>query len=122
MARNQVIGKAKVKIDGVLYETAGDTVLDPGGPQRTPVEADYEEGAYQEGAPKPSKLEFNALTKSGFSTTEFGAITSATVSVEFDNGKSFVIRQAYSEGRPSMGTSDGKAKCVLYGKAAQEVS
>lgn len=122
MAKNQVIGKAKVKIDGVLYETAGDTVLDPGGPSRTPVEGDYEEGAYQEGPVKPSKLEFNALTKGGFSATRFGLITNATATIEFDNGKSFVVRQAYSEGRPPMGTSDGKAKCVLYGKAAEEVS
>ncbi|MGE4323387.1 MAG: phage tail tube protein [Sphingobium sp.] len=122
MARNQVIGKAKVKIDGVLYETAGDTVLDPGGPSRTPVEGDYEEGAFQEGAPKPSKLEFSVLTKSSFSPSAFGRITGATASVEFDNGKSFVIRQAYSESRPPMGTSDGKAKCVLYGKAAEEVA
>jgi len=122
MAKNQVIGKAKVKIDGVLYETAGDTVLDPGGPSRTPVEGDYEEGAYQEGPVKPSKLEFNALSKGSFSATAFGLITGATATIEFDNGKSFVVRQAYSESRPSMGTSDGKAKCVLYGKAAEEVS
>lgn len=122
MAANQVIGKAKIKIDGTLYETAGDTTLDLGGPNRTPVEGDYEEGAYQEGPAKPSKLDFNALTKISFSATAFGAITGATVSVEFDNGKSYVIRQAYSESRPIMGTGDGKAKCVMYGKAAQEVA
>lgn len=119
---NQVIGKAKVRIDGALYDTAGDTMLDTGGPNRTPVEGDYEEGAFQEGPVKPSKLEFSALTKDSFSATAFGQIKNATVNVEFDNGKSFVIRQAYSEGRPPMGTSDGKAKCVIYGKAAQEVS
>lgn len=118
---NQVIGKATVTIDGVKYDTAGDTVLDPGGPNRTPVEGDYEEGAFQEGPTKPSKLEFNALTKDSFSATAFGLIKDATVSIDFDNGKSFIVRKAYSEGRPAMGTSDGKAKCVVYGKAAQEV-
>ena len=118
---NQVIGKAKIKIDGVSYDTAGDTTLDLGGPNRTPVEGDYEEGAFQEGAAKPSKLEFNALTKASFSAIAFGAIRDATISVEFDNGQSYVIRKAYAEGRPSMGTGDGKAKCVAFGKAAEQV-
>lgn len=117
---NQVVGRAKVKIDGQLIDTGkGNTVLDPGGPKRAPVEGDYTAGAFTE-AVDPSKLTFAALTKSGFSTTGFGAISDSTVSVEFDNGQTFIIRHAYAEGCPPMKT-DGIAECVLMGPPAEEV-
>jgi hypothetical protein len=119
--RNQVSGKAKVRIDGAVIDTAGDTVLTLGGPNREPVEGDFDEGAFREGAPRPSKLEINILNKASFSATAFGAIVDATVSVEFDTGKSYVIRGAYAEAAPDMTTADGKAKGVLYGKRAQEL-
>ncbi|PKP89101.1 MAG: hypothetical protein CVT77_18760 [Alphaproteobacteria bacterium HGW-Alphaproteobacteria-16] len=120
-AKNQVIGKARVRIDGVLLDTAGDTSLEPGGVMREPVEGDFDPSAFREGAPKPAKLDLNILTKGSFSATAFGAIVGATISVEFDNGTSWVIRDAYAEAAPTITTSDGKAKGVLYGKPAEPV-
>jgi hypothetical protein len=117
---NQVIGRAKIKIDGRLYDTGkGNTTLDPGGPMREGVEGDFESGAWKESS-KPSKLTFSALTKGGFSATEFGAISDSTVSVEFDTGVTYVIRHARSEGAPPIKT-DGTADCVIDGPPAEEV-
>ena len=118
---NRVTGRARVRIDGQLLETAGDTTLDPGGVMRESVPGDYESGAFRQGEPKPAKLDVSILSKASFSPTAFAAIENATVSVEFDTGQSFIIRNAWSEGAPTMQTSDGKAKGVIYGKAAEEV-
>jgi hypothetical protein len=120
-SKNQVAGRAKVRINGALLETAGDTVLELGGSSREPVEGDYEGGAFKRGTVKPAKLEVNVLNKKSFSAVAFYNIEDATVSVEFDNGKSYVIRGAYAEDAPPMTTSDGKAKGVLYGKPAEEL-
>jgi hypothetical protein len=117
---NQVIGRAKVKVDGQLFETGkGNTTLEPGGPMREPKEGDYDNSAFSE-TTKGSKLTFSVLTKNGFSATAFGAITDATVTVEFDNGKTFIIRHACSESAPPMKT-DGLAECVMFGPAAEEI-
>lgn len=118
--KNQVIKRGKVKIDGQLYETAGNVTLTPGGVTRTPVKGDYTAGAYQESLDE-SKLEFAALTKAGFNAIAFGRITDATVSIEFDNGLSYVIRDGYAEGPPAISGNDGTATCVLYGQPAEQV-
>lgn len=117
----QVVGRAKVKIDGQSIDTAGDTTLDPGGVSREPVAGDYEAGAFRQGAPRPAKLDISILAKGGFSAVAFGAIDNATVSVDFDNGRSFILRGAYAEAAPTITTSDGKAKGVLYAEPAEEV-
>lgn len=117
---NQVAGRAKVTVGGVVLPTAGDTTLDLGGPAREGVDGDYDTGSFKEST-KPSKLETSVLSKSGFDPIWFGNIVNETATVEYDNGQTYLVRQAYSEGRPPMGTSDGKAKCVLMGKPAERV-
>jgi len=117
---NQVVGRAKVKIDGQLYDTGkGNTTLEPGGPSREEVEGDYTAGSFRESV-KGSKLSFAALTNPGFSAAAFGAISDSTVSVEFDNGVTYVIRHGWAEGRPPMKT-DGTADCVIMGPPAEEL-
>ncbi|MEO6217764.1 MAG: phage tail tube protein [Sphingomonas sp.] len=118
--QNQVIGRAKVKIDGILIATGkGNTVLEPGGTFREGVEGDYITGSFKESA-KDSKLTFSALTNASFSAAAFGNITDATISIEFDTGRSWIIRHGYSEGPPPI-KADGTADCVIMGPAAQEV-
>lgn len=120
VSKNQVAGRAKVRINGVLLDTAGETTLELGGAPREPVEGDYTT-AFKRGTVKPSKLEVTVLNKATFSAAGFAAIEDATISIEFDTGKSYVMREAYAEDAPPMTTSDGKAKGVLYGRPAEEV-
>ena len=120
--KNQVIGRAKVKVDGQLLATAGDTTFDPGGTTREPVPGDYEAGAFREAERRPAKLEISLLTNAGFSAPGWGAIVESTISVEFDNGQAWVMRGAYAEGTPSITTNDGKAKAVAYSQPAEQVS
>lgn len=117
---NRVSGRARIKINGAPVPVAGDVTLDIGGPSREAVNGDYDIGGYRE-TTKESRLEFSVLDKSAFSPSAFAALVNETVAVEFDNGRSFVIRNAWSEGAPQLTTSDGKAKCVMMGPPASEV-
>lgn len=117
---NQVTGRAKVKINGQLQPTSGDTTLMLGGPMREAVDGDYEAGGYKEMV-KGSKVEFSVLSKANFDPVAFGGYTDETVSIEFDTGQSYVIRHAWAEGRPDMAAADGKSKCVLMGPPAEKV-
>lgn len=115
---NQVIGRAKIRIDGQLIATGKNTTLEPGGTMREPVEGDYVAGSFKESA-KEAKLSFAALTNAGFSAAGIGAMKDVTISIEFDAGKSYTMRHAWSEGTPPLKT-DGTADCVFYGPAADE--
>jgi hypothetical protein len=118
MAKNQVIGQARVKIDGDLIETGGDVSLDLGGVKRDNVDGDYQAGAYRE-SQVPSKLEFSQLVKAG---TFLESFSGATVTVEFDTGQSYVIRNAWSMDPATITASDGKAKRTMSGPPAEQVS
>ncbi|MCW3835969.1 phage tail tube protein [Sphingomonas canadensis] len=117
---NQVTGRARIKINGAVIPTGkGNTVLEPGGSMREPVEGDYATGSFKESA-KDAKLTFAALAQAGFSPQEFGALTDATVMVEFDTGVTYIISHAYAESAPPVKT-DGTADCVIYGPTAREL-
>ena len=120
--KNQVIGRAKVKVDGQLLATAGDTTFDPGGMTREPVPGDYEAGAFRVSETRPAKLEINLLTNGGFSAAAWGAMESETISVEFDNGQSWVMRGAYAERTPQVTTNNGRAQAIAYSQPAEQVS
>ncbi|WP_448660298.1 phage tail tube protein [Sphingomonas sp. CJ99] len=117
---NRVTGRARVKIDGSPLEVSGGVTLDPGGPMREPVNGDYSIGGFRQ-TTKEARLEFSVLDKGSFSATQFGAIDNATVSIEFDNGRNFVMVNAFSEGAPQLTTTDGLAKCVLMSPPAEEL-
>lgn len=117
---NRISARASIKVDGISVPVAGDVTLTPGGPMREVVNGDYEIGGYRE-TTKESMLEFSALDKASFSPTWFASLTNSTVLVDFDNGRSFVIHNAWSEGAPPTSTSDGKLKCKMMGPPATEL-
>ncbi|AJP73168.1 phage tail tube protein [Sphingomonas hengshuiensis] len=121
-SKNQVAGKAKVRVNGGAIETMGDTTLELGGVKREPMPGDYNAGNFKEGAPAPAKLTIKIPAKSSFSPTAWAAIVGATVLVEFDTGKAFTFKEAYSEGAPNATTSDGSYEGVLYGQPAEEIA
>ena len=118
---NRVVGRAKVKIDGSLIPTAGDITLTPGGPKRDDVPGDYDVGGFKEST-VAAKLEFSVLAKSSFDPVAFGRLDDATVDILYDTGQHFVLRHAWAESAPDMGTSDGKAKCVMMSQPAEKIA
>lgn len=116
---NQVVGQMKVKIDGARYATSGETTMDIGGPVRTAVPGDYEAGAFSEKTAE-SKAEVTILYKRGTSLAQLRSIDNATLTLEADNGSTWIVRNAYVADAISF-SQDGKAKVVFQGPPAEEM-
>ena len=108
----KVWGQVRIKVDGRAYETEGKSSLEMGGVSREPVQADFIAGHFSEST-VGSKLETSVLLTRGVSLAELNAIDDATVTMEADTGQTYVINHAFSE---------GKAKLVLMGPPAEEMT
>ncbi|MGE4302442.1 MAG: phage tail tube protein [Novosphingobium sp.] len=117
--KNQVVGQARVKVDGTVYSTSGESTMDIGGPSRESVKGDYEAGAYKE-MTNEAKLDTTLLYKRGVSLADLRAIDDATVLFETDTGVTWIMREAYVAEVISFG-QDGKAKVVFQSGPAEEV-
>ena len=116
---NQVAGQARVKIDGTQYSTAGETTLDIGGITREPVPGDFEAGGFKE-MTAPAKLEATLLYKGGLGISGLRAINNATVTIEFDTGQTWIVRNGYCADAISI-SQDGKVKVTFGGPPAEEL-
>lgn len=116
---NQVVGQAKVKIDGEWYPTSKESSMEIGGTIREGVAGDNEAGAFAEST-APSKLTVSLLYKSGVRLSDLRSIDNATVTLETDNGISWIMRNAYVAEVISFG-QDGKAQVVFQGPPAEEM-
>lgn len=116
---NRVAGQARVKIDGTQYPTAGETTLDIGGPMREAVPGDFEAGAFKEST-APAKLETTLLYKAGVGLGGLRAIDNATLTVEYDTGQTWILRNGYCADAISV-SQDGKVKVTFCGPPAEEL-
>lgn len=120
MAKNQVTGQARIKIDGDLLDSDGSATLEIGGAKRESVTGDYSAGAFKEST-EPSKLEVTVLNKGDTQIAAYRKITAATVTVEFDNGQSWLIPSGYCADTITLNQADGKAKLVFMGEPAEQL-
>ncbi|RHW17204.1 hypothetical protein D1610_11685 [Sphingomonas gilva] len=118
--RNKVLGQARVKYDGELLETDGQSQMELGGPVRTAVRGDYQAGAFSE-ATAESKLTANVLIKAGLSLVGLRNIDNATVTFEADTGQTYIVRNAYVADVISFSSGEGKAAVVFQGPPAEEM-
>ena len=120
MAKNQVTGQARIKISGDLLDSDGSATLEVGGVKRESVTGDYSAGAFKEST-EPSKLEVTVLNKGDTQLASYRKITSETITVEFDNGQSWLIAGGYCADTISINQSEGKAKLVFMGEPAEQL-
>lgn len=118
--KNQVVGQAKIKVDGEIYPTDGSTTMNIGGTSRESVSGDYEAGAFKE-MTNPARCEVTLLYKSGLSLSAIRAIDDATITLETDTGKTWIMRNAYCADAIEFSGSDGKAKVVFMSGPAEEM-
>ncbi len=116
--KNQVWGRARIRISGLEVETEGKSKLMPGGVKRTEVQGDYVTGKFTEES-QSSKCEFTLLVTPGVSVDVMRGWDDETLIIEFDTGQSYSIPHAYCQETPDM--SDGKAPVVFMGPPAEEI-
>ena len=114
---NKTWGRSKLRINGVTIDCEGKSSLELGGVKRNAVQADYRTGLFNE-EDMDSKIECSALVTAGVSLKAFDT-DDATITFEADTGQTYVIRHAYLSEPPSV--SEGKAKLVYMGPAAEEL-
>ncbi len=117
--KNQVVGQVRIKADGQLLPTSGEATMNIGGPNRENVPGDNEAGSFKE-TTAPARCEVSLLNKASVSLSAIRAIDNATITLETDTGKTWIMRNAYCAEAPSFG-QDGKATCVFEGPPAEEM-
>lgn len=117
--KNRVVGQVKIKVDGDFLPTSGEATMNIGGAMRENVPGDYDAGSFKE-TTAPARCEVSLLYKQGVSLSAIRAIDNATITLETDNGHTWIMRNAYCAEAPDFG-QDGKAKCVFEGPPAEEV-
>lgn len=120
MAKNQVTGQARIKIDGDLLDSDGSATLEIGGVKRESVTGDYSAGSFKEST-EPSKLEVTVLNKGDTQLASYRGVKAASITIEFDNGQSWLIPSAYCADTISINQSEGKAKLVFMGEPAEQL-
>lgn len=118
--KNQVLGQATIKADGIILQTDKGATLDIGGTGREGVEGDFDASGFQEST-KPAKLDYSAFVNPGTSVTAVGRIDNATITFEADTGQVWMIRGAYHVEPPVINQGDGKFSGSFMGPPAEEV-
>lgn len=117
--KNRVVGQVRIRADGQLLPTAGEASMTIGGPARESVAGDYDAGSFKE-TTAPARCEVTLLYKAGVSLAAIRAIDDATITLETDHGKTWIMRNAWCADAPSFG-QDGKAQVVFEGPPAEEM-
>lgn len=116
----RVTGQVRIRIDGELYPTDGESSMEIGGPVREAVAGDYEAGAFKE-MTAPAKCETSLLYKGGVMLGAIRAIDNATLTLETDTGHTWIMRNAYVAEVISFSGSDGKARVVFQSGPAEQM-
>ena len=114
----QIAGKATIRIDGEVIPTENGASLTPNSPTRK-AERHGGNTYYSEEETVPM-LEANVLLTKDVDVLYLSNIKGATVMYESDNGKQYVLRNAFTtEAVPFSG--DGKAAIKMSGQAVEEL-
>lgn len=118
---NRVMGKAQIKADGQLLDTLPGATLDIGGPTRSTVNGANRVLGFTE-AIGQSKLEFEIAVKGQTSLAAIRNWDDVTATFEADTGQTWVISHGWVTNPPTTTDNDGKAKVVIEGPPAEEMS
>lgn len=115
---NKITGNFYVRVDGAKLPLTGSATLkNIGGVEREAVVGDAVHG-YREKVVAP-EVELTITKTGGLSIKDLAKITGATVTVETDNGDSYVIGEAWAAS-PGELSSNGEIKMTFTGKSCEE--
>jgi hypothetical protein len=104
---NRRAGLIWLKVNGQLYEAKGDFTVQPGEPKRDAIIGASGPNGYKE-TPQVAYIE-GALTDRGdLDTVAVRQITNATITLELNNGKTWVLEDAWYANEGAMTTGEGE--------------
>ena len=116
----QFLGRATIRANGQVIESAKGASLDLGGTKRNPVTVGRVVGYAEETA--PAMLECETALARGMSLETLRNLTGATVIFECDTGQRFVIRDAFVTDTLTLKDGEGGNIAVkMSGPGAEEV-
>lgn len=115
---SQVFGRAFITVGGKRYNTKEGATLKFGGPSREAVVGDAGVAGFQEKLEAP-QVDCTIIHTPTISLKEIQGIKDATISFDTDNGKSFVITNAFSGPAPEL-SRDG-VRATFIGTECEEV-
>lgn len=114
-----VTGKAAIKYNGKLLESKDGAKMNMGGAVRKAVKGDTGVHGYQEETAVPF-VECKISHKADTDVAELKNITDATIVVEADSGKSYVMRGAWTVNPVEIDFTPGEIPLRFEGLSAEE--
>jgi len=118
--KNQITGKAKIKVNGKRLISESGATLNPGGFNRPPKTGGGEVHGYSEEDVAPS-LECVVFHKKGMSITDLSDITDATVTFDTDTGVQFILRDAWTTEPAVLDAGNGTVALKMSAISCDEV-
>lgn len=117
----QFFGRATIRVNGEVIETAKGAMLDIGGVKRTSVKLSGGKVGWSEET-ESAKLEAETALEPGQSVAAIGRFTNAVVIFECDTGQRYVINGAFTTDPPTLKSGEGGNVTIkMEGPAAEEV-
>lgn len=121
MANNRVAGVAYLKVDGRQLPLRGSWEIGFNKLKREGISGQDRVHGYKE-MPGVPYLKGDLTTDRELSLDMLLGITDATVTLETANGKTYVLRNAWSADEYAAQTEDGKISCKFEGMDIDEIS
>jgi hypothetical protein len=116
----QFLGRATIRANGQVIETARGASLDLGGVRRNPVTVGRLVGYAEETV--PAMLECETALRPGVSLEFFRNLTGATVIFECDTGQRYLIADAFTSEPPTLRDGEGGQVSIrMAGPGAEEI-
>ena len=114
-------GIAFLKVDGDLYPLRGNFTVSPSAVERTGIAGqDYVHG-YQE-LPRVPFIEGDVSTVQELSVEFVESIVNSTVTAELANGKTYVLREAWTKAAFELNTREGQFRVRFEGVTCDEIN
>lgn len=116
----QFLGRATIRANGQVIETAKGASLDLGGTKRNPIVSGRLVGWAEETV--PAMLECETSLRRGQSLATLRDLTGATIIFEADTGQRYVINDAFITDAPTMKDGEGGQVTLKFaGPGAEEI-
>lgn len=121
MSNRRIAGVAYLKVNGTQYPLRGNFTVMPSKNERTGIAGQDAVHGFKE-IPVVPYVEGDLSTTAGLSIEALDAITDASVTAELANGKTYLLRNAWTAGTRSIDTTEGVVGIRFEGLSCEEIA